>query len=99
MKRQARVQEDEEEDEEEEENEEDNNMADSLQIFCCSATEYQKIQNPLPDDGPPNVRSTGLLRKMQMLQPLRVQLLIFYLLIVDNTYMSHLTRLWHFCPP
>ena len=38
-----------------EENEADKKLADSLHVFCCSATEYQRIQNPLPDDKPPKV--------------------------------------------
>ena len=57
MKSQARTQEEveEEEEEEEEEDEADNKLAESLKVFCCSATEYQRLQNPLPDDEPPKV--------------------------------------------
>ncbi|KAH3768967.1 hypothetical protein DPMN_170188 [Dreissena polymorpha] len=32
--------------------------ADNLRVFCCSATEYQKMSNLLTDDGPPQVFST-----------------------------------------
>ena len=46
----------EEDDEDEEGDEADNKLADSLHVFCCSATEYQRIQNPLPGDEPPKVR-------------------------------------------
>ena len=56
MKSQAKIREDEEEEEDEdEEDEADNKLADSLHVFCCSATEYQRLQNPLPDDEPPKV--------------------------------------------
>ena len=56
MKSEGRVHDEgEDDDEDEEEDEADNKLADSLQVFCCSATEYQRIQNPLPDDEPPKV--------------------------------------------
>lgn len=60
MKSQAKIQEDaEEEEDEDEEDEAENKLADSLQVFCCSATEYQRLQNPLPDDEPPKVFSAA----------------------------------------
>ena len=38
-------------------NDDDNvgSSADNLRVFCCSATEYQKMSNLLTDDGPPQV--------------------------------------------
>ena len=58
MKRQAGVDVNEEEEEEMDYNEEEDNgsSADNLQVFCCSATEYQKMKNISTDDGPPHVR-------------------------------------------
>ena len=36
-------------------NDNDGSSADNLQVFCCSATEYQKMKNLLTDDGPSQV--------------------------------------------
>ena len=58
MKRQAGVEVNEEEEELDytEEEEDNGSSADNLQVFCCSATEYQKMKNISTDDGPPHVR-------------------------------------------
>ena len=62
MKRQAGVEVNEEEELDYTEEEEDNgSSADNLQVFCCSATEYQKMKNISTDDGPPHVRHIYIL--------------------------------------
>ena len=34
----------------------DSSCIESLQVFCCSANEYQKLKHPSSSDGPPQVR-------------------------------------------
>ena len=38
----------------------DDSAAEKLQVFCCSANEYQKLKYPSSSDGPPQVRNRYL---------------------------------------
>ena len=56
MKRQAGIQVSEEiDDYDDDDDDEDGSTAGNLQVFCCSAIEYQKMKNISTDDGPPQV--------------------------------------------
>ena len=57
MKRQAGAAGNEELDDYNDDEDNDNNgsSADNLQVFCCSATEYQKMKNLIANDGPSQV--------------------------------------------
>ena len=64
MKRKAKmIQEEIEEDEEDSADSDDDdddshltNSCQNLKVFCVSSSEYQKLQNKQPEDGPPMVR-------------------------------------------
>jgi hypothetical protein len=58
MKRQAGLVTEEDEEDDAKSEEEDENLAEAVQnlnVFCCSSTDYLKLCNKLPKDGPPVV--------------------------------------------
>ncbi|KAL3860604.1 hypothetical protein ACJMK2_010702 [Sinanodonta woodiana] len=83
IKRQANRLPDEDDDDDEEDDDEDaeevNRMVNSLKVFCCSSTEYQKMKELIPADGEPTVFNSPEETEIPLLQ----------------AYVHELTRIRH----